>query len=66
MFDSVFTFLQMMREQETKTNSAPVMPVTFMLPGGKRMTKDMHINYNMKEVAALLAADLNCWPEEVI
>ncbi|XP_037070820.1 IQ and ubiquitin-like domain-containing protein [Pollicipes pollicipes] len=54
------------RDADTsQVNSAPKMVVPFLLPGGRRLVKELHINYNMREVLELLAEDLHCEPDQL-
>ena len=48
-----------------RTNSAPKVAVPFVVSGGRRLVKELHINYNMREVLAVLAQELNYHPDDV-
>ena len=48
-----------------RTNSAPKVAVPFVVSGGRRLVKELHINYNMREVLTVLAQELNHHPDDV-
>ena len=54
-----------MRRSLQRTNSAPKVAVPFVVSGGRRLVKELHINYNMREVLAVLAEELNHHPDDV-
>ena len=56
---------QSVRRGIQRTNSAPKVSVPFVVAGGRRLVRELHINYNMREVLSVLAGDLNYHPDDV-
>ncbi|KAF0299813.1 hypothetical protein FJT64_027530 [Amphibalanus amphitrite] len=61
---SPVTPLALWRRRDS-TNSAPLAPVSFCLPDGGRLQRELRINYNMSEVRALLADEIQFDPDQL-
>ena len=61
---SPVTPLALWRRRDS-TNSAPVARVSVCLPDGEQVMRELRINYNMDEVRALLADEIQFDPDQV-